>query len=75
VHNASGARRLPPVRLGAAQAASADVPMVTPMTRTSRIVGLLFALVVVTLVVFVATDGQPETLVREVDDLRRRYVR
>ena len=45
------------------------------MTRTSRIVGLLFALVVVTLVVFVATDGQPETLVRELDDLRRRYVR
>ncbi len=49
--------------------------MVTPMTRTSRIVGLLFALVVVTLVVFVATDGHPETLVRELDDLRRRYIR
>jgi hypothetical protein len=60
---------------GTAQAAGTDMPMVTPMTRTSRIVGLLFALIVVTVVVFVATDGQPETLVRELDDLRRRYVR
>jgi hypothetical protein len=49
--------------------------MVTPMTRTSRIVGLLFALIVVTLVVLVATDGHPENLVREIDELRRRYVR
>ncbi len=51
------------------------MPMVTSMTRTSRILGLLFALVVVTLVVFVATDGQPENLAREIDELRRRYVR
>ncbi len=49
--------------------------MVTPMTRTSHIVGLLFALVVVALVVLVATEGHPETLVRELDDLRRRYLR
>ncbi len=51
------------------------MPMVPSMTGTSRIVGLLFALVVVTLVIFVATDGQPENIVREIDDLRRRYVR
>jgi hypothetical protein len=71
VHNTCARRRLPHL----AQAASADVPMVTPMTRTSRIVGLLFALVVVTLLAFVVTDGHPETLVRDLDDLRRRYIR
>ncbi len=49
--------------------------MVTPMTRTSRIVGLLFVLTVTAALIMVVTDGHPETLLRELDDLRRRYIR
>ncbi len=48
--------------------------MVTPMTRTSRIVGLLFVLMVVAVLAFVVTDGHPESLLRDLDDLRRRYI-
>jgi hypothetical protein len=49
--------------------------MVTPMTRTSRIVGLLFVLMVAAALAFVVTDGHPENLLRDLDDLRRRYIR
>jgi hypothetical protein len=48
--------------------------MVTPMTRTSRIVGLLFVLMVVVVLAVVVTDGHPERLIRDLDDLRRRYI-
>ncbi len=44
------------------------------MTTTSRIVGLLFVLTVTAALVMVVTDGQPETLLHDLDDLRRRYV-
>ena len=59
----------------AAQAPAADVPMVTSMTTTSRIVGVLFVLTVTAALVMVVTDGNPDTLLRDLDDLRHRYIR
>ncbi len=49
--------------------------MVTSMTTTSRIVGLLFVLTVTVALIMVVTDGHPETLLHELDDLRRRHIR
>ena len=48
--------------------------MVTPMTRTSHIVGLLFFLTLAAALVVVVTAGDPESLLRDLDDLRRRYI-
>ncbi|HEX2041561.1 MAG TPA: hypothetical protein VHF24_02900 [Acidimicrobiales bacterium] len=45
------------------------------MTRTSRVVGVLFVLTVVVVLAFVVTEGHPESLLRDLDDLRRRYIR
>ena len=49
--------------------------MVTPMTRTSRIVGLLFLLMVAAFLSVVVTDGHPETLLGDLEALRRTYIR
>ncbi len=51
------------------------MPIVTSMTRTSRILGLLFVLAVTAALTMVVTDGDPETLLHDLDALRRRYIR